>query len=202
MIFLFFLIFYITKDLYNAKWLKIFYHNSTGGIYFSNISHALKSDLPQLYSILGEINDNFKINGYFEFLLEYPEYSGYNRWKQQINPKDNPEFPNQQAIGYQEVSCSWKGQYFGGLVRSSRFSWTLLDGSTGYDNWYYAIGIYAPPSIYCYPKFPGPEGSYVFEAYLWIRINNQIPLNNFLSYNSCKYNLINIKSFFFKFIFL
>ena len=40
------------------------------------------------FSILGLITDDFKVeNGYYEFLLKYPEHpGGYNRRQQQVFP--------------------------------------------------------------------------------------------------------------------
>ena len=176
---------FIIKESYGAKWLKIFYHNSTGGKYFKNISHTLNSNSLQLYSILDKLNQNFSIDGYYEFLLEYPGYVGYNRWKQLLLPFNDFETTTS-AKGYTEISCSWKEQYWGGLVRSSRSTQILLDGSAGHINWFYSIGVISPAEYY--PKFPGPSINNqvitVYEVYLWIRILNTFPFEKNYSFNS------------------
>ena len=152
---------------YNAKWLKIFYHNSSSQIFFKNSEEALNCNTFHKYSILNEINNNFLINNKFEFLLEYPELNGYNRWVQNTNPINQTDSI---IPGYNGIHIDWSGVSWGGLARSSSIH-TLLDGST--NSWYFAIGAftYQPTP----DKFPGPVigTNYLFVSYcyLYIRID-------------------------------
>jgi len=142
-----------TKVAYGATWLKVFMHDSSSGQYFLSYSEALNSNGLYKFSILGEIDDKYKNNGKFEFLLEYPQFNKYNRWKQTYNPKDNPEVSGNKATGYEPVSIYYSGQFWGGLVKSSD-SRTAFDGSAGHENWFYALGSY---SSWGSPnQFPGP----------------------------------------------
>ena len=76
------------REKYVAKWLKIFYHNSKNCEYFKDEEEAkyLVSD-ENRFSILKLIPyvNRYEKNKY-EFLLEYPEKGGFNRWKQTSNP--------------------------------------------------------------------------------------------------------------------
>lgn len=144
-----------------------------------NFSHAINCDSENMYSILHMLNDKYKINGKFEFLLEYPELGGCNRWKQSLNPLFDTD-DSAQAVGYEGINISWSVTQWGGLVRSSQKSFTVLDGSCGSVNWHYAIGVYkgnsysntqCPPLGDC---FPGPS-SINRVVLLWVRINGNPP---------------------------
>ena len=175
---------YEIQKKYNAIWLKIFYHNSTSQIFFQNKTEALNCNLFHKYSILNEINNKFLINGKYEFLLEYPELIGYNRWFQTQNPlyqNDN------NRIGYSSINLSWTGKYWEGLGLSNNEG-TFLDGSNYLNYWWYSIGsINSDGGL---NKFPGPAisntiGYYVSYVYLWIRIDGtQFQIySNFYQFN-------------------
>ena len=158
------------KTAHNTTWKLVFYHNSAKGGYFSSHSEAAKSNTDYKYSIIGEIDEKYKINGTFEFLLEYPTLTGYNRWKQSISPILNQEVLGQAAIGYSPVSLTWSDSCWGGMVKSNDAQYTLLDGASkcGPEYWWYCIGAL---NDYLRPNFPGPSGISVPEAYLWVRID-------------------------------
>ena len=153
----------------NVYWMKIFHHNSTGNIYFNSKSEALSCNSEKKFSLLGNLGEYDKIDGFFEFLLEYPELSGYNRWKQEVNPLLIAENSNlSPATGYQPISISWNGSFWGGLVKSSH-SDTFLDGSTNIEYYWYSIG-----QLFDYKNtggFPGPNNIIVKECILWLRIS-------------------------------
>jgi len=167
-----------TQIKHGCRWLKVFYHDSSTGIYFSSLSDALSCNTSYKFSILGSIDGQYQINGKFEFLLEYPDVEGYNRWKQTLNPKDNPESNGKQATGYEGISISFPGRYWGGLVKSSDPG-TVFDGSAGNVNWWFAIGC---KSSSWKPKlFPGPAISYtelipVSKVILWVRNDHLEPI--------------------------
>ena len=165
---------YLTKFAFNAEWVLIFFHNSTGGVYFSDFEEALEANSAQKYSILGEISDKDRINGFYEFLLEYPELTGYNRWRQRRSPTHEVDstWPSK---GYTPINISWTDQAFGGLVRSSSSTNCFVEGSVGHVNWYYTIGAYIENGYMpnCDSKkdcIPGPgEGPIVRIVKLWMR---------------------------------
>ena len=138
-----------------AIWALIFHHESKYG-YFLNERQALLSYDIRKFSVLSKVDDSFKIDGYFEYLLIYPDIDGYSQWKQSVNPIDaKPEQPN----GYQNISFSWSdGNSFNGLSRSSEKT-TLLDGSPFQNTWFYAIGCYGHEGG-TYMGIPGPNWTY------------------------------------------
>jgi len=167
-----FILCFTFKKEFGADWVLLFRHNSTGGVMFSNLDEAKNCDLPQKYSIIGNITNNSQIDGKFEFLLEYPGTSGYNRWKQTNFPLWEPETGNL-ATGFEAINLTWTGNSFGGLFKSKQTA-TLLDGSRGDSLWYYAIGTIANSwsSSYCSPAghcFPGSTSSTKCVV-LWMRV--------------------------------
>ena len=146
---------YDVEELRNISWTLIFHHNVSGG-FFKTHKEALFSFKPDKYSILGYIDDSFKINDKFEFVLIYPENPGYNHWTQKINPIHAQ--PNENN-GYEEINCSWKSNSWKGLSISSYSPSTFLDGSPFVSSCFYAIG-----QIHNEPKYPnslaGPEWTF------------------------------------------
>merc|ERR1719378_122462 len=90
----FFVTFIAAQDF---PWVKVFNHNTDGGL-FSSPEDALNknSDDPtaKLYSILGNLEE-YRIAGRFHFRLCYPELvgvndgDGCNEWIQTSNPATN-----------------------------------------------------------------------------------------------------------------
>jgi len=158
---------HVIKDAYGATWLKLFYHNSVGSIYFANRNEALYTIGTSKYSILSTLNTSFIVNGAYEFLLEYPNVPGYNRWRQNLRPMDNPDVTGSVASGYSPIHIDWNEMYWGGLVLSSQSS-TLLDGSCHTSHFWYSIG---ETSKTYSPGYPGPYPNIVTQCYLWVRID-------------------------------
>ena len=76
------------KKEFDIYWLKIFYHNSRNGEWFAD-KDIYGINTQNKFSILGLIRDEFKINDYYEFLLQYPSiHHEYNIWKQKVFPLD------------------------------------------------------------------------------------------------------------------
>ena len=184
------------KNEFNKRWLKVFYHNCAGGVWFNTEEEIKYIDEPQRYSILGLVNNKLNFGGYYEFLLQYPEFEGYNNWKQKLFPFTY-EFMSQNS-GYtcspqEGLHCSWNGFDWRGLYYSTSSS-TFIDGSNNTYNYWFAIGSKKGYSNAV--RFPGPvggtasnNGSSVTEVYLWIRIPNsffihQSALPCYFIYNS------------------
>jgi len=154
----------------------IFYHNSTGGVFFDSFSEAMNCDKDSRYSIFSLISHSFLTEGYYEFLLEYPETVGFNHWRQSLLPWNDNEVLGNKAQGYQGISISWNKNSWGGLVLSNNYFQpqnnmsTLLDGSAGTNDWWFSIGC-VNPTIFFYPMYPGP-GVTINTTYLWLRIDN------------------------------
>ena len=162
---------YEYKIFKGASWKKIFFQDSNIGSY-DDIYDALDSNKPGMYSILKEASssDHYGDNSY-EFLLEYPEKKGYNRWKQNIFPTEQPYDNSMEVVpGYFNISTTWTWNSWGGLARSP-CQCVLLDGSIGSGFWFYSIGHKGNCDSYYNTTFPGPTGR-VTKVYLWMRIKD------------------------------
>ena len=163
------------KKQYGATWTLIFYHDITTGKLFDSTTALLINNEYQ-FSIIGTINSNFKANNYYEYLLEYPELVGYNRWKQKIDLASTTTAQKSSDIGYKGIHIDFNNGSWGGLSRSLSTSKTVFDGSPGigdeYNSFWYSIG--ALTDYYSKNQFPGPprgENSIgVHKCYLWLRI--------------------------------
>lgn len=165
------------KYFQGARWARIFYHNNKKGtVLFTSLAECKNIQTEDRYSRLGLLDsgDTYKINGKYEFLLEYPiDAPGqYNRWKQTNAPQN--EFITQsssggQVTGYEAVHIDWTNNYWGGLERNSSsttsYNPTWLDGSCGHGNWFYAIGSNAT-----FQRGIPSYGSTADVVELWIRI--------------------------------
>ena len=140
------------KSFDGARWARIFYHNNKKGtVLFTSLAECKNTQTADKYSRLGLLDsgDTYKINGKYEFLLQYPidDPSHYNRWKQTNAPQNTfmaRSSSGTQVTGYEAVHIDWTTNYWGGLERyresSSEYATTWLDGSAGHGNWFYAIG--------------------------------------------------------------
>ena len=178
------------QDKADKTWLKVFYHNSDNGDWFTEEEDLLYINSQNRFSIFGFINQYFKIDGYYEFLLEYPEFPlQYNNWKQAYFPLDVSQ-SSSSYVGYtldETCHCSWTLSSFGGYSRSSQTTETFLDASYKEENWWYTIGAKKTYSIFN-NQFAGPVddqniGYPVSKVTLWIRITPE--LLRYLTYRSC-----------------
>ena len=158
------------KKKYGALWQLIFYHDISGGLF--NASTALVSNEEKRFSAIGMVTSSFKQNDYYEYLLEYPNFSGYNRWQQKIAIADTTSSQTKEDIGYKKIHVDFSEKDWGGIARSSQ-SATIFDGSPGVDK-YYWHSIGATSYYYNKIQFPGlfygsgEDG--VQYVSLWIRI--------------------------------
>jgi len=192
-----FFVFFLYSPRYQIKvehgthWLLAFYHNSTGGVFFENHNEAINCDGLQKYSILSEIDERFKFNNKFEFLLEYPGRAGSNRWVQTLNPLFDQERKGYKATGYANIWANWTVNSWGGLVKSLDSDCTLLDGAAGQTPfWWYSIGAICQ---FYTPAFPGP-GVTVTQVRLWVRIPEKLlitPQRSFI-FRSSMFVFLNI----------
>ena len=165
-----------TFGVTGSTWARIFHHNSAKGKLF-NQKKALFSLEKDRFSLLKRLDDDFKHDGMFEFVLEYPQYSHILHWKQDKNPiylNYNDDF----NIEKLDSTSSYSSFYGLTLSKSSN---TFLDGSSKDDVWHFAIGAYKS-----WPRenlFPGPrknDNNYSF-VNLYVRIWNATLLGK-LSY--------------------
>ena len=201
---------YFVKEQYGALWLQILYHNSTGFVYFndSNVEYSIHH--PQLYSILKFIPRIQKFDdSKFEFLFEYPEYEGYNRWSQKINPYKIRSVTTQD-IGFEDIDLTWSGYLFSGLALSNSPWATLMDCCVNSSWAHYSIGrliSYEEKDVIPGPKILDEnqhqiDGFNVREERLWIRIKDFDHLfKSFCTLNKCLITGLQFKLLFIMVIF-
>ena len=172
------------KYLENKKWMLVFHHDiHEKKNYFSkNEDEFLYSNTKEKFSILGYLDDSFRIRGNFEFLLEYPDVEGFNMWTQTVNPLKTQ--PNQ-SNGYKPGKISFPRYSWNGLARSTSNA-SFLDGDPTSSNWFYAIGqkeewvnsaIPGPYDLANEPYSKDIEKYGTFEVKLWIRIDKPFTFN-------------------------
>ncbi|EAY08473.1 gp3-related protein [Trichomonas vaginalis G3] len=162
---------YIGRNIY----MKVFYHNMLGGV-FANKDQAKYINSQYKYSILNEINDEFRDNDRkFTFALFYPEINLYNIWQQSNSPLNEPKkWTNNnhyKVAGYQNLTiladrqdsyCVW-----GGLALSHTEN--LIDGCPGGKDWYFTIGYVGTEWNYVRNKIPSND-SKVNIVSLWVKV--------------------------------
>ena len=181
---------YTVKEEHGARWLKLFYHCSTGYKFFGTVQRAnYNINEPSLYSILRYIPyvrrpDPSK----FEFLLEYPGNQGYNRWAQTKEPH-TIKSPFIGDIGFEPINLTWEGYLFSGIALSNHFG-TFMDCCVNDTLWHYAIGQIAEyenhqdyitgPCINFANKTVDWSRTFdVHEVMLWIRVKDFYRLFNY-----------------------
>ena len=155
--------------------LLIFHQNTYTNDLFETETEFLETNSIHKYSILKYINDDFKIGGVFEFIMEYPEINEYGHWTQTKNPLDAEPDEN---VNVNQINSTWNNDIkFIGLHKSSLQSSCYIEGTdlvsptTNLPNWYYAIGQKVEWSTNC---LAGPYGSVkrfkIHQVFLWLRI--------------------------------
>ena len=161
----------LKKD--GALWLLVFYHNTTFGDYFHSLDEVYDSHTAQKFSILGIINEAFKIRNKYEFLLDVPGFKGFNRWRQKYHPNETTQYTNSTMNEYEPIKISWVKYFYGGLAVSNDAA-SFLDCSTDQGDWWYPIGAKR-----CYLKSNTipiymNNGNESPEIRLWVRVPSGI----------------------------
>ena len=154
----------------NSIWLLLFHHDVTIGDFFYSHADALKcfNYTGGKYSIIYSLNNNYKINDKFEFLLEYPEINKSNRWRQSINPLYQSMIRGKNVTGYEPVDIQMSGRNWSGLYKVNSEQVTLLAASCN-GNWFFSIGTV---NKQFFPYFPGPDFNSKIVS-LWVRIRRE-----------------------------
>ena len=125
---------------------------------------------------------NFISDGKYTFLLQYEYATGYNYWSQTSNPLDDYKSTSTPttATGYSAIDIDWSSNYWGGLTRQNsdvnNTASTLLSGSVGHSNWFYAIGSYATQQVGIPSasdiSVQGTTGSTSYGVSLWVKVDD------------------------------
>ena len=168
------------ENLYNGSWFLVFFHDSNFGNFKTN-KEASFSLNKNKYSVLKRIDETFKINGVFEFLLMYPNATGQNHWTQTVSPAYAQ--PNEEN-GYKEINVSWTVNGFHGLSLSNA-SKAYIDGSPFEATCYYAIGSKYTEFTYLPADTWGEDRKRFYQVFLWLRVNEPLLIRKL--FNMCTF---------------
>ena len=177
---------YRYKSDHGVYWKLIFFSKQNNeNDFHESVEKYLSSNTDKIYSIIEEESNKSILADKYEFLLDYPQKNGYNRWKQTnfpLNEKDNTT--KSTAEGYEPIHISFTEQYWGGLLKSGD-SCALIEGSIGSTNWWYTIGYKRRCHRSYIHVFPGP-GKTVNEVYWWMRsyVTGRLLFTNHKHYTS------------------
>ena len=172
--------FHLQYKKYNGKiWLLLFKHDLTVKEWFADQYEALYFDnpnQPNKFSILSILSDLYKIDGVFEFIIDYNDMSDFVQWKQDINPIYQEE-GNETTNGYLHTGGT-QDSIFGGLSRTTiKYNTcfpSFLNGDTKNREWYYAIGMYSEqvcPTDWSHDQHPGIARKGFNKVALWLRVS-------------------------------
>ena len=113
------------------------------------------------FSILDELEASRQPDGKFSLKLVWPQRMGDNTqtWRQTTNPVTQSQ-RNGGVIGYERIDVHFTAAGWGGLEKGGADS--LLDGTVGHSNWFYAVGS----SVAKNGGIPGP-GTVETQVELW-----------------------------------
>ena len=137
--------------------MLLFYHNIKKESPFSGEEEALFSLKENKYSILGKIDDSYKLGTQFELLIYYKSRNEIFRWRQDKNPVEENETEGvYSATNFQLISplnppanSSWNG-----LVKQTIIDpnfgvlTTLLKSQAGYRTFFLYWNVQCP-WIFC-----------------------------------------------------
>ena len=140
-----------------AGYVKIFGHNTAGGLFSSKDDALSKNPEDQnanLFSILDQLEKYRDENGNFQFKLCYPELDKCNEWIQSSNPAKDTDIKGFRAIALTFETNGIGGRWAG--LGKNIFSEALMDDSPSHSYYWCAIGAlsYWPSQ----PKIAGPLG--------------------------------------------
>ena len=173
---------YEFRTFHGYQWLKLLYHNMTNFVGFANEDEAKNCNTENRYSILGELNESFKTNHKFEFILEYPEFDEYLQWRQTNNPLEEEE-NGTDVQGFHPIHTDPPSSHWGGLAltKGSGKPYCFLNGTpkvTGAANILIAVGMYTSTWNGNSKNIPGVSRP-VNIQYLWVKFPLKIQ-------NSCR----------------
>ena len=168
------------KTFIGKQWIKIFYHNIESGYFNTNFSKFLHSEEENQFSIFDQVTDILRINGMFEFMLDYGS-NGFIVWRQNTNPvKTYKKENNYSSIGLRIIYNRYNYISFNGLMLSNN-SGSFLDAyRSSIDGYWYSIGTKyfdnttIPGHIYTNPGSTNEAGNRVNEVTLWLRMPSRI----------------------------
>ena len=157
---------------YDKDFVRIFYHDSSTGHFFTSHEEARFSQTRYKQSVLRYVTNSFLIDDVYEFILVYPELFFTIHWTQTTLLTEDKTSTGSKLLDGNITNCGFQG-----LSLSSDHSFTYIDGTPGQgENWWYPIG--ALHYYKSFNTFPGPFNTLYQSGYnasnvsLYIRISN------------------------------
>ena len=162
--------------LFIADYIRIFGHNTEGGLFSSKMDAMVKNlEIPNafLFSILKYLEHYRGKDGNFQFKLCYPEVGKCNEWIQTSNPATETTIRGFKAISLDFKINSLQNAWAG--LGKNAYGTTLIDDAPEYDSGFCAIGAtkYWPekfqiPGPFC--RSPGFTSGGISEVNLYLKI--------------------------------
>ena len=110
---------YQYQYFFHIRFLRIFYHDYSSKVAFDSLEEAENVNTQYKFSILNEIDESYKIDGKYEFLLNYSDINNCNWWRQTNFPLEETLSSSDTHVkGYEPLHISWKSNNFGGLEKT------------------------------------------------------------------------------------
>ena len=157
---------------YNKTFIEILNQNIAKGKHniYSSKEEANFSLSRNKFSVLKYIDDDFKINDVYEFIIYYKELDIIIHWNQ---TKTIHELNND--VGYMPIHVDSNIAYFRGLAVNEKSYGSYLDGMPSSGDWWYCIGATQTHSENGRTGMPGPKIPSKIEVNvtsLWIRVDS------------------------------
>ena len=185
---------YKAKHYNSSNFVRIFHHKFPFGNMFLNYEECNKSLKKNKFSVIGSIDESFKINNNYHFLLEYPEINARVEWEQELPITSNVTDVHSNV--YNKTFREFKG-----IAYSGNKGYTCFDDTPSYTGtWWYAVGI---KNKFKEEYIPGPVvlDSYITvkEVQLWMKIEDisivkKLPVINILCSQKKSYSTILISA--------
>ena len=173
----------------SEQFLLIFSQNTVEKDWFKSEEEFLHTDSIYKFSILKYIDDDFKTDGVFEFIMQYPERGQFGHWRQELNPLEAEQDSDINVI---DLGSTWETEVtFIGLHQSNNGNCFIEGVNTTTKNitdWYFAIGqkngwsdTNRLPGFYLAPS------TFAFhQVYLWLKITNLGLLDRIWKRHTCQ----------------
>lgn len=136
----------VTKQEDGKTWARVLYQDISRNTNYFTTANMGNVNQTGLYSCLNQIEKFKNKDGQYEFMLEYPDdYPGVkNVWVQTQNPYDSKASQNgaghkRDVEGFRSIRWDMTGT--GGRGLEFNGGVCVLDGSTGFGNWWLCVGI-------------------------------------------------------------
>ena len=188
---------YYVVSFKGKKWVKLLYHDIRKGDQFENEKQALhyiNESNKNIYSVIDDFKRYPRIDGKYEFIVDYPEINKYFQWKQNRFPLFEQDYINKTSVDG-TVNIYPPGESFHGLARSLNWSDNcqscLFDNEIGSKGFFGCVALMSCREGWDHSKIPGIKNNEVYVMNFWMRIkDSSLCTREFKHCRIYNYNLI------------